>query len=29
MSDHDDYVIFIREEHHVKVDMSKADLILL
>ena len=29
MSDSDDEVIFIREKHHVKVDMSKVDLTLL
>ena len=29
MSDSDDDVIFIREEYHAKVDMSKVDLILL
>ena len=29
MSDSDNDVIFIREEYHVKVDMSKVDLTLL
>ena len=29
MSDSDGDAIFIREEHHVKVDMSKIDLTLL